>query len=317
LCLAANIFWQAEALAYDKKASLALSHYIVAGVYEHLGQIEDAIREYKKALAIERNNAAIHLSLAVSYVKNNEIKKAIEEAKLAAGLSQAQVEPHAILALLYSLQGNTESASVEYELALENASKLHPDNIGIYKRLGVVYLAQKKYREAERVFRVIADLSATDPEAHFYLALLADESQNEEEAIKELKKVLGIDPDYHQALNYLGYLYVQKGINLDEAGLMIRRALEKEPFNGAYLDSLGWLYFKQGRLKEAAQELKRASRLLENPLIYEHLGDVYYKMNDTENARLNWQNSLRLDASQGGVKDKIEGLELNSGSAVN
>jgi predicted Zn-dependent protease len=111
-------------------------------------------------------------------------------------------------------------------------------------------------------------------------------------AEKELRRALELKPDFHQALNFLGYLYVEENRNLDEAETMIRKALELEPDNGAYVDSLGWLYFKKGNASESLKELQKASLLLEDPVIYDHLGDVYLKINDRAKAKLNWEKSL-------------------------
>jgi Flp pilus assembly protein TadD len=110
-------------------------------------------------------------------------------------------------------------------------------------------------------------------------------------------------------LNYLGYLYVEENRNLETAETMIRKALELDSDNGAYIDSLGWLYFKRGKIKEALKELEKASALLADPVIYEHLGDAYFKTKELEKARANWQESLKLDPHQDKVKKKIEGLK--------
>ncbi|MCM8780784.1 MAG: hypothetical protein NC908_02535, partial [Candidatus Omnitrophica bacterium] len=93
------------------------------------------------------------------------------------------------------------------------------------------------------------------------------------------------------------------------AETMIRKALEIEPNNGAYIDSLGWFYFKKGRYEEALRELKKAVSFLDDPVIYEHLGDTYFIMGDKENAKLNWQRSLNLDPQQIKVKEKLINLD--------
>ena len=90
---------------------------------------------------------------------------------------------------------------------------------------------------------------------------------------------------------------------------MIKKALSIQPDNGAYVDSLGWLYFKQGKIQEALKELERAGSLMEDPVIYDHLGDVYFKTGDNANAKLSWQKSLKLDPKQDKIKEKIEQLK--------
>jgi Tfp pilus assembly protein PilF len=174
-----------------------------------------------------------------------------------------------------------------------------------------LYLQQNNHVAAEKTFKLILQLSASDIEAHFYLANIYDEQKNRETAIKELKTVLQLKPDHHQALNYLGYLYVEQDRDLEEATVLIKKALEIEPNNGAYIDSLGWLFFKQGKLKEAIKELEKAIGLLEDPVIYDHLGEAYFKGKDPQKAKTNWEKALKLDPSLDEVKKKLEGLNKN------
>lgn len=121
-----------------------------------------------------------------------------------------------------------------------------------------------------------------------------------------MKRAIELKPDYHQALNFLGYIYAEESKNLDQAEAMIKKALEMEPNNGAYIDSLGWLYFKQAKYQQAQKELERASALLEDPVIFDHLGDAYLKLKEFEKAKQAWQQSLKLDPNQDMVKKKME-----------
>lgn len=305
-CLACLSIIQQPVLALDRKTSFALSHYIMAGMHNRLGNIDRAIEEYQKALKADPKSILIHLNLAASFIKKNDTSKAIEELKIATRLDPQAVEPHAILALLYSSLDQPDLATEEYEMALKNASRLQPKNIDIYKSLGLVYLRQKKYAAAENTYRLILDLAPEDSQAHFYLANVYDNINKRTLAVEHLKKAITLKPDYGEALNYLGYLYVEEKKNLNEAETMIRKALQIEPDNGAYVDSLGWLYFQQGRFKEALTELERASTLLDDPVIYDHLGDVYFKLNDLTKAKDSWKKSLKLDFTQEKVKEKLE-----------
>lgn len=312
-CLGVFLLIKTPAQALDKRFSFALSRYILAKTYEGLGDIDTAIEEYKKALKADYKSSTIHLGLASNYIKKNQIPKAIEELNLSAKFDPEAVEPHAILSLLYSAGNQPALAEAEYEIALINASKLQPQNIDIYKGLGAIYTQQRKFKEAQNVYNLILDLSPNDAEAHFYLGHIYYESKNKEKALMELKKAIELKPDYHEALNYLGYLYVEENRNLVQAEGMIKKALELDPDNGAYIDSLGWLHFKKGKVKEAIKELERASSLLEDPVIYEHLGDAYFKIEDIQNAKVNWEKSLKLDPNQDKVKEKLERLnKLNA-----
>ncbi len=278
----------------------------MAVMYEDLGDLDKAIKAYHDALKLASDNPDIHLSLASSFIKKNDLPSAITELKLAAQYSPEAVEPHAILALVYASQNERELATGEYEKALQNASKLEPNNIDIYKNLGLIYLQQKKLQMAEETYRLILSLSSQDAESHFYLANIYDETKKRDMAIAQLKEALALKPDYPEALNYLGYIYVEDNKHLDEAEVMIRKALELDPNRGAYIDSLGWLFFKQGKFKEALEKLKLASQLFEDPVIFDHLGDVYFKLGDKEKAMVNWEKSLQLDGAQDAVKTKLE-----------
>ncbi len=304
-CLLALLLSVKPALAVERRTAFALKHYIMALICDGLGDAESAIQEYKKALKADYTSSVIHLNLAASYIKNNNLAKAIEELNLVTSFDPEAVEPHAILALLYWAQDKPKIAEKEYETALENAAKLQPTNIDIYKSLGIVYTQQKRFPEAKNTYRLILDLSPQDPEAHFYLGNIYYELKNKDAAVKELKKALELKPDYHEALNYLGYLFLEENQNLDQAEAMIRKALELDPNNGAYIDSLGWFYFKKGKLKEAAKILEKASTLLEDPVIFEHLGDSYLKIGEKEKAKTAWEKSLKLDPAQEEVKKKL------------
>lgn len=304
--LAASLILKTGSIALDKKTSSAISHYIMGVISEDTDDIDTALQEYKKSLKFEEEVSVIHLNLASSYIKKNNIPEAIEELKTVIRLDPEAIEPHAILALLYTSQDKPDLAASEYETALKKASKLQPKNIEIYNGLGALYLQQKKYKEAEGVFKLIIELAPENHEAHFYLAGIYNELKKNKLAENELKETIRLKPDFAEALNYLGYLWAEENKNLDQAETMIKKALQLDPDNGAYIDSLGWIYFRRGKFKEAVKELERASSLLEDPVIYDHLGDAYLKVNDREKAKLNWQKSLKLDLGQEKVREKLE-----------
>ena len=307
-CLISVFLSGQTGLALDKRSSSALSHYIMAVMYDDSGDIGRAIQEYRQALQLDNKNTTIHLNLAVAYIKNNEINKACPELEIVGRLDPEAVDSHAILSFLYSLQKKSGEANREYEIALKNASRLNPQSIEIYKSLGALYVSQEKFQAAENIYRLILNLSPADTEAHFYLANVYEESGDRARAGEELKKTLALKPDYPEALNYLGYLYLEENKDLDAAEVMIKKALQMQPDNGAYLDSLGWFYFKKGRIDEALKLLLRASALIEDPVVYDHLGDVYWKKDEAANAKINWQKSLKLDPKQQKVKEKLETL---------
>jgi tetratricopeptide (TPR) repeat protein len=117
-----------------------------------------------------------------------------------------------------------------------------------------------------------------------------------DEGEKELEILLEKDPDDAGVNNDLGYLYADRGKNLDKAETMIRKAVDEEPDKSSYLDSLGWVLFKRGKVQEALEPLEKAVKDPANTdaTIFDHLGDVYFKLNDLAKARAAWQQAERL-----------------------
>jgi len=311
------LFSISDAQAKDNITARALSHYIQAGIYERLNQLDKATTEYKAALKADNSSPQIHLRLAIALIKQNQLSQATDQLELAIKYYETStdspdqqnsfIEAHTLLALVYSLQGQLDQATAEYEAALRGVLAIDPQNIGIHKSLAQVYLRENRLSEAQQTYRFILSLAPSDPETHFFLGTVYEQQNKRDEAIDEFKAALEINPEYPDALNSLGYLYAEESINLEEAEQMIKKALIYDPDNGAYIDSLGWVYFRQGRYEEAIEKLEQAIQFLSDPVIYEHLGDAYLKQGNLLKARESWQRSLESDPQENPqVKEKLE-----------
>jgi tetratricopeptide (TPR) repeat protein len=137
----------------------------------------------------------------------------------------------------------------------------------------------------------------------------------------ELEMLLQRNPEEAGPNNDLGYLYAEQGKNLEKAETMIQKALQEEPENFSYLDSLGWVLFKRGKLKEALDIMKKAAdrmkleRLDPDATILDHLGDVYFKLQDVANAKDSWREALKAaegtippDKRVGEIRKKLDAL---------
>ncbi len=124
-----------------------------------------------------------------------------------------------------------------------------------------------------------------------------------------MQTVLKLDPDHAEALNFIGYLYADRGIHLDEAERMIKKALQLKPGNGYMIDSLGWVYFRQNRLDEAIRYLKEAAEALpEDAAISEHLGDVYIRSGQIREAVEAYEHAIRFNPESEALKKKLDDL---------
>jgi tetratricopeptide (TPR) repeat protein len=146
--------------------------------------------------------------------------------------------------------------------------------------------------------------------AGFLLGSAYERTGQRARAVTEFRRVLALDPEFHAALNYLGYTYAESGENLEEALALVRHAVALEPDNGAYVDSLGWTYYQLGRHEQALGYLERAVRLEPaDATLQEHLGDVYVALGQKERAREAYRRALELgDGNVETVQRKLDGL---------
>lgn len=142
-----------------------------------------------------------------------------------------------------------------------------------------------------------------------------------EQAEVEFRKVLKVDPDSAGAMNYIGYMLADRNLRLEESLGLINKALDGDPGNGAYLDSLGWVYYRMGRLDEAERNLRLAiQKTPRDPTVHDHLADVLMKQSKVKEAVAQWEVSLKeWDSSSPAemrpeeiakVKTKLEGARV-------
>jgi tetratricopeptide (TPR) repeat protein len=192
---------------------------------------------------------------------------------------------------------------------LTEAANLDPRRPEIFLYLGMAHYRATRYDRAVRAYEEGLALDDGHKDLHFQLGVAFEKQGRFDQAVSEFRRVITIDPKHAEAYNYVGYMFAEKGIRLDEAERLIQKALELEPENGYYIDSLGWAYYQQGRYVEAVRELRRAVELTrgkEDPVIYDHLGEAYLKAGDEPSALSAWEKSLELDPSNDSVRQKIQ-----------
>jgi len=177
----------------------------------------------------------------------------------------------------------------------------------------MAYSGQKDYGEAIKHYTSAEIMAkATDPSRlteYFYFQFGAayERKGQYEDAEKQFQKCLQLKPDFAGALNYLGYMWAEHGMKLEQARELIEKAVKLEPKNAAYLDSMGWVLYKLSKPKEALDFLLKAVELTEEPdaTVYDHLGDIYAALKQRDKARDAWQKSVSLESNEE-VKKKLE-----------
>lgn len=204
-------------------------------------------------------------------------------------------------------QAGTETSVIS--AAIEEAYKISPNpNIGLMLVRMRLALGDESAIDLSRTLAA----RATETTTIWNLGLLHHGSDDVDGAVELLLMLLEREPDHAPALNFVGYTWAEKGINLERAERMILRALEIEPGNGQYLDSLGWVYFKMGQIEKARIELERAlENVPDEPTVLEHLGDVALASGRTDRALDFYRRSLETGKSENEalLRTKISDLE--------
>lgn len=172
-----------------------------------------------------------------------------------------------------------------------------PEDRDVYLRLSIMNTRLKRWSDAEEDLDKAEKLSvkAEDKEYVYFLRGSTYEREKKyDEAQAEFKKILAQNPQSAATLNYLGYMNADRGVQLEESLNQIKLAVSLDPTNGAYLDSLGWAYFKLGKYDLAEESLNKASlRMESDPTVQDHLGDLYQKTGRLKLAAAHWDRALR------------------------
>ena len=171
----------------------------------------------------------------------------------------------------------------------------------VYVRLGIIYTRAKRWSDAEQALGKAEQLSTKSEDKAYVNFLRGDLYQRQklyDQADGEFRKVLATttptDPQAAATLNYLGYMNADRGVKLEESLSFIKQALTFEPNNGAYLDSLGWVYFKLGKYDLAEENLNKAAvHMGSDPTVQEHLGDLYQKTGRLKLAASHWDRAVQ------------------------
>jgi tetratricopeptide (TPR) repeat protein len=283
-----------------QSASLPSRRHSLAVLYQQLGQLYRDTQNYQAAINTyeelgqlgDEEDRRARLLVIDTYRTAKDLPKALQAGKEAVAKYPKDPSIKSSYALLLGETSQTDEAVKMLRTQL-NGSASDRDT---YLNIAQIYERARRYAEAEQSARLAEALpgSPRDNEmSWFLLGAIYERQKFFDKAEVEFKKALAVNPKSAAVLNYYGYMLADLGIRLDEAQSLIQRALAEDPYNGAYLDSLGWVYFKQNKLGDAEATLRKAlERDAHDPTMHSHLGDVLAKSGRLELAAAQWEMSL-------------------------
>jgi tetratricopeptide (TPR) repeat protein len=290
------------------------------------GQRDEAIKYLEEIVKDSPLRFETYELLGELYEQNNELDKALANYEHSLLLDASEPRNHLRLTELL-LRAKRYERAVEI---IQAARKKFPDVPYITYSLAIALSQAKRHNEAMAAFsdaQAEAEIGREEMlNAGFYFTYgaAAEQAQLFDKAADLLKQSLEMEPNNPQTLNYLGYMWVDRGEHLEEAGELIKKAVSMDPEKGEYLDSLGWYYFKKGDAERALTELLRAQQNIlredkkDDAVVLDHIGDTYAKLGKTAEALTYWQKSLALDAENKKVAEKIESVKqkVTSGALI-
>lgn len=267
---------------------------------EQLGLIERRAGNYPAALDAFQQEAQLGgdnrarglVQQSQTWQQQHDYKHALEVATAAVQQLPKDTGLRLTYATLLADNGQTDESLRQIRTLLNGDAR----DREIYLFMGQIEERARRWRAADDNARKAETLAANKKEkaeAEFLLGSIQERQKNYAAAEDRFKQALQLDPQNAMVLNYLGYMLADRGVRLQEALGYIQQAVQKESGNGAYLDSLGWVYFKLDRLPEATQNLQRAATLKQDdPVVMDHLAEVYFRSGKLQEAETTWKRAL-------------------------
>jgi tetratricopeptide (TPR) repeat protein len=335
-----------EQVLKNGRSSQAEANLELAQVLAIMGRRREAVEKFR--LALEGNDSeqlrpVILTQLAMVYHDLRESDKAVELLKEACKSDSGSLDSRLRLAyVLRSAGKHSEALQLVDELMAKHPKEVDvliaqarvlaaagqfERAIGLLNRYSQTFedpepfllvasqlcIDEKKYGEAEKIIKRGLAKKPDSEEMQFQLAAVYERQEEYSRAEADFKKLLTENPEHAGVLNYLGYMLADRGVRLSEALGYLLKAVELEPYNGAYLDSLGWVYFRLERLDLSESYLKQAAQLNgDDTTILEHLGDLYRKLERYDEAGRYYKDSLALakdQVDQKRVQHKLSGVK--------
>jgi tetratricopeptide (TPR) repeat protein len=266
--------------------------YGLGGAGSKQGDELAALIYLRLALYLRPDHALAAVTVADLYEQLKQNQAAIDAYDLVPVASPMRASANIQAGLSLDALGRSDEAVAR----LQDIVNANPKDIDALSALGSLQRSAKKFGDAADTYTKAIDLLPKPERSNwtlfYFRAICFERTKQWPKAEADFKKALELFPNQPLVLNYLGYSWVDQGINLDEAFKMLRQAVDLRPTDGYVVDSLGWADFKLGRYDEATRELEKAIELKPaDPVVNDHLGDAYWRMGRKLDAHFQWNHA--------------------------
>ena len=283
-------------LIESAQAGAAEALYGIGATLTRRGGEDLALVYLQLSLYLQPNHALALLSLADLYESVKKPQMAIKVYERMPASSPLKRNAQIQLATNLDAADRSEQAIK----ILKDVTAEDPKDIEAIMALGNIERGRKKFADCSTTYSNALDVTpgTTDKNTwvtYYYRGICEERSKQWSKAEADMRKALDLQPEQPHVLNYLGYSWIDQGINLDEGMKMIKRAVDQRPDDGYIVDSLGWAFFRIGNFEDAVKNLERAIDLKpEDPTINDHLGDAYWRVGRTLEAKFQWAHARDL-----------------------
>ncbi len=277
----------------SRRRTLAILYQQLGQLYRETSNYSAAVNTFEEMLRLgTEEDRRARVMIIDTYREARDMPKALDAARKAVDAYPKERTILIAQALLFGENAQADQAASKLHALLDGSAA----DFEIQLDIAQVYEESKRWADAEQAIHAAEKIqpdSSSKEMTGFLLGAIFERQKKFDQAEEEFRKVLDANPRNASTLNYYGYMLADRGIRLDEATDLIKRALTDDPNNAAYQDSLGWAYYKQNMLDKAEELLRQAViREGHDPTILSHLGDVYAKMGKDSLAEAQWQKSL-------------------------
>ena len=283
-------------LVDSAQAGAAEALYGIGATLTRRGGEDLALVYLQLALYLQPNHPLALLSLADLYESVKKPQMAIKVYERMPASSPLKRNAQIQLATNLDAADRSEEAIK----ILKGVTAEAPKDIEAIMALGNIERGRKKFSDCAGTYTQAIDANpgVTDKNTwvtYYYRGICEERSKQWNKAEVDMRKALELQPEQPHVLNYLGYSWIDQGINLDEGMKMIKRAVDQRPDDGYIVDSLGWAFYRIGNFEDAVKNLERAIDLKpEDPTINDHLGDAYWRVGRTLEAKFQWAHARDL-----------------------